>query len=131
MLADGTGALVLEGPYYGARRPPGQSGSKLLHVSDLLNQGCVTIMESLLLLRMLRAAGVPKLGVTGWSMGGVHACMVASLYEGDLATVSFMAPRSAADAYCEGALSRFTALPALRGACDSNGVVRACSPCIA
>jgi hypothetical protein len=35
----GVGQLVLESPYYGARRPPQQRGSKLCAVSDLLALG--------------------------------------------------------------------------------------------
>jgi hypothetical protein len=35
----GVGQLVLESPYYGARRPAAQRGSKLCAVSDLLALG--------------------------------------------------------------------------------------------
>lgn len=44
------------------------------------------------------------LGVSGLSMGGVHACMVASLCPMDLACSPLLAPRSAAVAFCEGML---------------------------
>lgn len=43
-------------------------------------------------------------GVSGLSMGGVHACMVASLCPMDLACSPLLAPRSAAVAFCEGML---------------------------
>lgn len=42
--------MILESPYYGARRPPWQEGSKLKRVSDLLTLGRATIEESLYLL---------------------------------------------------------------------------------
>ena len=42
-------------------------------------------------------------------MGGVHASMVASLYPGPLALTPLLAPRSAAGAYCSGALYHATA----------------------
>jgi hypothetical protein len=42
-------------------------------------------------------------------MGGVHASMVASLFPGPLALTPLLAPRSAAGAYCSGALYHATA----------------------
>jgi hypothetical protein len=39
LFAQGVAQLVLESPYYGARRPPQQRGSKLCAVSDLLALG--------------------------------------------------------------------------------------------
>lgn len=47
--------------------------------------------------------------MSGLSMGGVHASMVASLYPGPLALTPLLAPRSAAAAYCGGALYHATA----------------------
>lgn len=47
-------------------------------------------------------------GMSGFSMGGVHACMVASLYPFPLACTPLLAPRSAAVAYCQGALTQAT-----------------------
>jgi hypothetical protein len=48
-------------------------------------------------------------GMCGFSMGGVHASMVASLYPGQVACVPLLAPRSAAAAFCYGALWEATA----------------------
>ncbi len=42
LRAQGVCAVVLESPYYGARRPAAQKGSKLLRVSDLLALGWVS-----------------------------------------------------------------------------------------
>lgn len=42
-------------------------------------------------------------------MGGVHANMVASLYPGPVALTPLLSPRSAAGAYCSGALYHATA----------------------
>ena len=47
--------------------------------------------------------------MSGLSMGGVHASMVTSLYPGPLALTPLLAPRSAAVAYCGGALYHATA----------------------
>ncbi len=49
-------------------------------------------------------------GVTGVSMGGVHACMAAGLYPGDVACAPCLVPRSAAVAYVDGAMAGVTAL---------------------
>lgn len=55
-------ALSLESPYYGARKPPAQRGSKLQRVSDLLMLGRATIEESLFLLAWAQRQGFMRLG---------------------------------------------------------------------
>ncbi|KAL4424597.1 hypothetical protein ABPG77_009181 [Micractinium sp. CCAP 211/92] len=109
LVQQGIATLALESPYYGERKPHYQQGAKLLHVSDLLLLGRATIEESLLLLHWLRQSGHERLGMCGLSMGGVHANMVASLYPGPVALTPLLAPRSAAGAYCSGALYHATA----------------------
>ncbi|KAL6747690.1 hypothetical protein V8C86DRAFT_1799326 [Haematococcus lacustris] len=106
LLNQGVTTMVHESPYYGARRPPQQRGSKLLRVSDLLTLGWATIFESLNLLHFLELEGFHEggLSMVGLSMGGVHASMTAALYPGDVACVPLLAPRSAAVAYCDGAM---------------------------
>ncbi len=54
--------LSLESPYYGARKPPAQRGSKLQRVSDLLILGRATIEESLFLLAWAQREGFARLG---------------------------------------------------------------------
>ena len=54
--------LSLESPFYGARKPPSQRGSKLQRVSDLLMLGRATIEESLFLLAWLQRQGFARLG---------------------------------------------------------------------
>ena len=128
-------SVILESPFYGVRRPSFQNRSKLKTLSDLLLLGKATIEESLYVLRWLEENAVSEEGnaISGVSMGGVHACMVASMHalgshgrdegdEGDdrvdrvdrddrdkkigrgLALVPLLAPRSASEAYCRGAL---------------------------
>lgn len=108
LIASGVGSLSLESAYYGCRKPAGQSGAKLRRVSDLLLLGRATIEESLFLLSSLCNQENFTLGISGISMGGVHATMVASLYPGEIALAPFLAPRSAAAAYCRGALYHAT-----------------------
>jgi len=104
----GIGSVILESPFYGMRKPKGQSGAKLRFVSDLLLLGRATIEESLFLLNWLSDQGHTKLGISGLSMGGVHSCMVAGLFPQELALTPLLAPRSAAAAYCNGALFHAT-----------------------
>lgn len=108
LVASGIGSMSLESPFYGMRKPPKQQGAKLRRVSDLLLLGRVTIEESLLLLHWLAQRGHSRLGISGLSMGGVHAAMVAALYPNPVALTMLLAPRSAASAYCRGALFHAT-----------------------
>ena len=136
-LSGGIATLALESPFYGSRRPPWQSGARLASVSDLIALGRATIEEALALLRWAAAFGYGRagadyssdsstvtsgggLGVTGLSMGGVHAAMVAALAPGPLAAVPMLAPRSAAAAFCRGALWRATAWEPLLAANGGN-----------
>ncbi|XP_072962932.1 uncharacterized protein [Typha angustifolia] len=115
LLKENIATMVLESPFYGNRRPRLQRGAKLLCVSDLLLLGRVTIDESRSLLHWLEAeAGYGKTGICGLSMGGVHAAMVGSLHPTPIATLPFLAPHSAAVAFCEGVFRYATAWDALR-----------------
>ncbi|KXZ50280.1 hypothetical protein GPECTOR_17g919 [Gonium pectorale] len=95
-------------------------GSKLLRVSDLLTLGWATIAESISLLHWLREQGFGPLGMCGLSMGGVHASMTAGLYPGDVAVTPLLAPRSAAVAYCDGAMRAVMAWEPLLKEVDEN-----------
>ncbi|GIL81836.1 hypothetical protein Vretimale_1426 [Volvox reticuliferus] len=120
LLKDNVCALVLESPFYGARRPAAQRGSKLLRVSDLLTLGWATIAESVNLLHWLQEEGYGALGMCGLSMGGVHASMTAALFPGDVAVTPLLAPRSAAVAYCDGAMRAAMAWEPLLKEVDEN-----------
>jgi pimeloyl-ACP methyl ester carboxylesterase len=110
LLKQNIATMVLESPFYGKRRPPLQSGSRLLCVSDLLLLGRATIEEARTLLYwMQNEIGFNKLGVCGLSMGGVHAAMVGSLHPTPVAILPFLTPHSAAVAFCEGILQHGTA----------------------
>lgn len=54
-------------------------------------------------------------------MGGVHASMVAGMYPGAVALTPLLAPRSAASAYCTGALRHATAWPRLAAEAEGRG----------
>ena len=59
--------------------------------------------------------------VAGWSMGGIHACMVTAFSRYPVACAAMLPPRSAAAAYSDGALSEFVYFPSLRAARDATG----------
>jgi hypothetical protein len=109
LISKGVGSIALESPFYGVRKPAEQQGAKLRRVSDLILLGKATIEESLFLLRWLSLRGHTRLGVSGLSMGGVHASMVAALYPEPLALAPLLSPKSAAQSYCQGALFHATA----------------------
>lgn len=121
LVERGIGTIALESPYYGIRKPAQQHGAKLARVSDLLLLGRATIEESSLLLEWLRRKGCPRLGIGGLSMGGVHATMVAGLFPAPLALTPLLSPRSAASAYCRGALRHATAWPRLAAEAAGRG----------
>ncbi|KAK9791405.1 hypothetical protein WJX73_007571 [Symbiochloris irregularis] len=121
LLSQGIATMVLESPFYGRRAPVLQQGSRLERVSDLLVLGRSTIEESLCLLHWAQAQGFARLGMSGFSMGGVHACMVASLYPFPIACTPLLAPRSAGAAYCKGALSVATGWRSLTSPLDERG----------
>lgn len=117
----GIASLILESPYYGLRRPDWQRGSKLRTVSDLLVLGWATIYEALHLLHHLQTVrGYRHVGISGLSMGGVHACMTAGLHPGPLACTPLLAPRSAAVAYCDGAMQAVVHWPPLLAELDEK-----------
>ncbi|CAI5708398.1 hypothetical protein KXD40_004915 [Peronospora effusa] len=102
----GVATLILEGPFYGKRKPPQQKGSKLRRVSDLPILGQATIEEAKSLLQYFHDYhGFSQMVVAGSSMGGLHAAMVASVFPGDVGATAWLAPPSAAPVFADGLLS--------------------------
>jgi pimeloyl-ACP methyl ester carboxylesterase len=66
----------------------------------------------------------------GFSMGGVHASMVASLYPGNVACTPLLAPRSASGAFCHGALRSATSWAPLAAVVDEKQQVSTAVDCI-
>ena len=83
----GIGAMILQNPYYGERKPAGQSGTRLRRVTDQFTMNLATIEEVRSLLHWLRRDGYEHIGVTGYSMGGYMAAMTAQLIDFPLAVV--------------------------------------------
>jgi pimeloyl-ACP methyl ester carboxylesterase len=101
----GVGALLLENPYYGSRRPPGQKGHAVRTVADLLLMFRATAVEATALLGWLLATGHPKVGISGYSMGGSIAAYAAAMFPLPAAVIPLAASPSPAPVFTEGVLS--------------------------
>lgn len=102
----GIASLILENPYYGARRMPGRNTSNSATVQELLQMSRAAQDESVALLRTMRELGFRRLGTTGVSMGGYMALSLASRFPEPLAVAACIPSHSAAPVYTEGILSR-------------------------
>jgi dienelactone hydrolase len=114
LLARGLGALVLENPYYGARKPRGQLGPAVRTVADLHLMAAAAFQEGRALLRWLKDdLRAPLVGVTGFSMGGHLAAMVGASLPFPLAVVPIAATFSPDSVFREGVLKGVAHLAAL------------------
>lgn len=104
LLRRGIGSVILENPFYGLRRPPGQDGSRLRRFSDLWDMGTATVAEGLALLAWLSGRGYRRLGVAGVSMGGQMAALVAAGWGRPVAMASCVSPHSAEVVFTRGAM---------------------------
>ena len=109
LLRDGIGSLILENPYYGRRRPPGQHKKMLNRFSDLWAMGGAAVEEGRSLMQWLRREGYERLGVCGISMGGSMAARVAVLEEAPVAMIGCVTAHSASAVFTEGILKNYLA----------------------
>ncbi|RZF38662.1 hypothetical protein LSTR_LSTR003468 [Laodelphax striatellus] len=101
----GIGAILLENPFYGTRKPKDQVASVLHNVSDIFVMGGCLMMESLVLLHWSEKLGFGPLGVTGLSMGGHMASLAATAWPKPLVLVPCLSWSTASSAFTEGVLS--------------------------
>jgi hypothetical protein len=106
LVRTGIDLLLLENPFYGLRRAPGQRGATVRTVSEhiLLNLGMV--QEARALLGWLGGVGYAHRAVTGYSMGGFMAALVAALTPEPLAVAALAAGTTPAPVFTRGLLSR-------------------------
>ncbi|XYH92653.1 alpha/beta hydrolase family protein [Sorangium sp. So ce1128] len=102
----GIGAILLENPFYGLRRPPWQRGTALRTVGDLVLMNMGMLQEGRSLLAWLAANGHTQLGITGFSMGAAQAALVAARWPEPLAVAICCAGVSSAPAFTRDLLSR-------------------------
>nr|XP_023023349.1 protein ABHD18 [Leptinotarsa decemlineata] len=105
LLKEGIGAIILENPYYGTRKPKDQIRSSLHYVSDIFVMGGCLILEGLVLLHWCEKLGLGPLGVTGISMGGHMASLAASNWPRPLVLVPCLSWSSASSVFTEGVMS--------------------------
>jgi dienelactone hydrolase len=119
LLQHGLGALVLENAFYGARRPANQPRHAVRSISDLHLMGAATFQEGRALLRWLRdERQVPLVGITGYSMGGQLAAMVAASVPFPCAVVPMAAPCAPDSVLRDGCLRHLAQWPALAAGGD-------------
>ncbi|XP_077299151.1 protein ABHD18 isoform X2 [Arctopsyche grandis] len=101
----GIGAIILENPFYGLRKPQDQVRSALHNVSDIFVMGGCLILETLVLLRWCERNGLGPLGVTGLSMGGHMASLAATNWPKPLVLVPCLSWSTASAVFTKGVMS--------------------------
>ncbi|CAF4188523.1 unnamed protein product, partial [Rotaria sordida] len=69
------GSILLENSYYGLRKPPDQSRSSLLYVTNLYIMGEVLVLETLMLLHWCQKMKLTSAILHGFSLGGHMASL--------------------------------------------------------
>jgi hypothetical protein len=105
MKEAGLGAIILENPFYGTRKPADQRASSLHNVSDIFVMGGCLILESLVLFNWCERMGLGPLGITGLSMGGHMASLAATNYPKPLVLVPCLSWSTASAVFTEGVMS--------------------------
>jgi pimeloyl-ACP methyl ester carboxylesterase len=121
LVRHGIGSLILENPFYGKRRPPGQHGKMLNQFVDLYLMGAATVQEGRSLMQWLRGEGYGRLGVCGISMGGHMAAQVGALYAAPAAIAACITPHSASAVFTEGILKDYLAWDVLDRELNGSG----------
>lgn len=99
------GAIILENPFYGMRKPKDQKASSLHNVSDIFVMGGCLVLESLVLLNWCERNGYGPLGITGLSMGGHMASLAATNWPKPLVLVPCLSWSTASTVFTEGVMS--------------------------
>lgn len=124
LLERGIGALVLENALYGARRPPRQLGPAVRTVSDLYLMAAATLQEGRALLRWLHERPMGAVGITGYSMGGQMAAMIAATVPFPVAAVPIAPTCSPDSVLSSGALRDVASWAALAEGGEDAAAVR-------
>lgn len=106
LVRAGIGALLLENPYYGRRRPRGQLGPALRTVADQFAMNTSTVEEARALLAWLVREGHAQVGATGYSQGGMMAAFAGALTPFEMAVIPRGAGASARPIFTESALAQ-------------------------
>jgi hypothetical protein len=125
LLARGLGAIVLENALYGARKPERQARHVIRSVAELQLMGSATFQEGRALLRWAHEVlGAPRVGVTGFSMGGQMAAMVGASMPTPVAVVPVAATCSPDSVLRDGVLRHIADFAALAASGQSADEAR-------
>ena len=113
----GIGAVLLETPYHGSRRPVIERGGGMRSVADQMWLSAATVAESAALLGWLRADGY-RVAVSGFSMGGCIAAYTAVRVPWPIDLIAAGLPMSGSHVAAQGLLRRLVCWEALGGAHD-------------
>jgi hypothetical protein len=128
----GIASVMLDNPYLGKRRPPGDDLHPVATVADFAVMGRAATIEGAALLSHLRAAGLPgtrsveqpALGVSGYSMGGNLAAFVATAMRFPVAAAPLAASHSPSPVLTEGVIRHVIDWEALSTVADPLGELR-------
>ncbi len=106
LVASGRSVLIVENPFYGARRPRGQLGPGLRTVRDQFAMNLATVLEGRAVAGWLASRGHPKIVLSGYSQGGIMAAFVSALVPFPTGCVPRSAGARVEAIFTKGALSR-------------------------
>lgn len=110
----GIRSIILESPYYGSRRPNPEHDQPIRTVSDFVVMGVAAVTEARGLLTWFHAEGW-DVGVSGYSMGGNTAAIVAATMPFPVASAPLAASHSPGPVFLDGVLREGIAWDALGG----------------
>ncbi|CAD6184594.1 unnamed protein product [Caenorhabditis auriculariae] len=105
LLKHGIGAILVQNPFYGDRKPPNQFRSSLENVSDLFVMGGALISECNLLINWAQQRGHGPFCISGISMGGFMASLAATNALQPVSVVPILSWTTASPAYTRGAIA--------------------------
>lgn len=121
----GIGALILQNPLYGERKPRGQQGTALRRITDQFLMNAATLEEARSLVRWSREEGYRSVGLTGYSMGGYMAAMTAQTLPWRVAAIPCATGNTAVYPLVESPLSKTIDWEALEAELPSGVSARA------
>ncbi len=110
----GIRSIILENPYYGSRHPDPDHDQPIRTVSDFMVMGAAAVNEARGILSWFHDAGW-DIGVSGYSMGGNTAAVVAATMPVPLAAAPLAASHSPGPVFLDGVLREGIAWDALGG----------------
>lgn len=110
----GIRSIIPENPYYGSRRPTAARDQPIRTVSDFMVMGSAAVIEARSLLAWYHGEGW-DVGVSGYSMGGNTAALVAATVQFPVACAPLAASHSPGPVFLDGVLRRGIAWDALGG----------------